>query len=224
MKKNYTEIGLVLDCSSSMNCIKSALIEGFNTLIEEQKKLDGECVFTLTKFSDEVNVGVPTPIENFEPLTYNSYKCQGMTALWKAIDNTIEDMGNRFSLMKEEDRPENVLVVIVTDGEENYSNGNSYSNFINVPSFGPGSFNRSFIPTARYTLEAIKEKIEHQKSVYNWEFLFIGAETLDVANISTGLGIGHSYAFKQDYEGTKSVHATMSADMVCYRSTGKLND
>ncbi len=48
MKKNLTELVFILDRSGSMSGLEDDTIGGFNSLIEKQKREDGEClVFTV---------------------------------------------------------------------------------------------------------------------------------------------------------------------------------
>lgn len=46
MKKNLTEIVFILDRSGSMHGLEKETIGGFNSLIEKQKKEDGEALIS----------------------------------------------------------------------------------------------------------------------------------------------------------------------------------
>lgn len=46
MKNNMTELVFILDRSGSMAGLESDTIGGFNSMIEKQKKQDGECYST----------------------------------------------------------------------------------------------------------------------------------------------------------------------------------
>lgn len=212
MKKDYTEICLILDCSSSMSSIKSAIIEGYNSFIEAQKEVPGECSLALTKFSDQVEVGSLVGLESVAPLTDQTYVTSGMTALWKAIVDSCNAMGTRLADTPEQDRPEKVLVVIITDGKENASNSTISPSFIKM-----GHVNADSEPEL-YTLDKVKAVIEHQKSKYNWEFMFIGTENLDVNGISGSMGINHSMVFRQDRIGTQSMYGELTRSVAAYRS------
>lgn len=211
MRSDYAEIGIVLDCSSSMECIRGAVIEGYNSFIDMQKDVEGKCVVTLTKFASDVVIGKPTLLEDIKKMTSKNYKASGMTALWKAVSDTCDVMGQRLASMPEADRPEKVLVVIITDGEENASNSTAKLGL------------KAEIGADMYTLEKLKEKIEHQKQVYNWEFIFIGAENLDVDNISTSMGICHTASFQQNDNATRSMYTALSDTVGMYRNSGKIS-
>jgi hypothetical protein len=110
---NGLKIVIVLDESGSMGSIKDKMRSGVNEFIQGQQnqKADGT-TFTLVKFSDNVSTVVDNkPIDEVKTLTENDYIPTGSTALFDAVGLTIE----RFS-----EQPK-VLMVIVTDGEENAS-------------------------------------------------------------------------------------------------------
>ena len=55
-KNNITELIFILDRSGSMSGLESDTIGGFNSLIEKQKKQDGECIVSTVLFDDESRV------------------------------------------------------------------------------------------------------------------------------------------------------------------------
>ena len=162
MKKDYAHLCIILDSSGSMSCVKKETIGSFNGFIEKQKKFPGMTTFDLFQFASEVNRKV-----NFVDLSQNQkdlmseYECCGMTALFDAICTAVDTVGDDLAKMQEQDRPENVLVAIITDGEENSSR--------------------------KFSLQDVRNRIEHQTNVYNWEFIFLGAN-IDV--FSTGREMG----------------------------------
>ena len=52
MKKNLTELVFILDKSGSMSGLEKDTIGGYNSLMEKQRKLDGECVITTVLFDN----------------------------------------------------------------------------------------------------------------------------------------------------------------------------
>jgi len=158
MKKDLTEIVMVIDCSGSMLLIKKDAEGGINSFIEEHRK-DGDVIFTLCQFNGSYEfVYDGVPIQEVGPYTMHT---EGLTALLDALGNSIDRTGNRLAIMSEEDRPGLVIFVIVTDGLENASK--------------------------EYTLEQIKKKIDHQTSMYNWQFVYLGANQ-DAFAVAKGLG------------------------------------
>ena len=52
MKKNLTELVFILDKSGSMGGLEKDTIGGYNSMLEKQKALDGECVITTVLFDN----------------------------------------------------------------------------------------------------------------------------------------------------------------------------
>lgn len=48
MKKNLTELVFILDRSGSMSGLEKDTIGGYNAMLEQQRKVDGECVITVS--------------------------------------------------------------------------------------------------------------------------------------------------------------------------------
>ena len=85
MKKNLTDITMVLDASGSMTELKSATLEGINSFIRTQQELPGDCVLSLTQFNTEVTpIRVAVPLKSVEPFTDANYRTDGGTALLDA--------------------------------------------------------------------------------------------------------------------------------------------
>ena len=52
MKKNLTEIIFILDRSGSMSGLEADTIGGFNSMIEKQRKADGEALVSTVLFDN----------------------------------------------------------------------------------------------------------------------------------------------------------------------------
>ena len=107
------KIVMILDESGSMECIRESMIKAINSLIHEQSQITGrETTFTLVKFNNSVKRVIENkPLNQVKPLTPEHYKPNGSTALFDAIGDTISWFRNE----------KDVLMVIVTDGQENAS-------------------------------------------------------------------------------------------------------
>lgn len=149
MKPAYTYIAEVLDRSGSMASIADKTRDGHNEFIRAQKALPGECGYLLTQFDHEFETVYDGPIKDAPELTALTYVPRGSTALLDAIGNTIMGLGTKLNALPEDQRPERVVFVIITDGEENTS--------------------------MRYSRKEIFDMITHQRTAYNWQFLFLGA-------------------------------------------------
>ena len=197
--KDCTEIVFVLDESGSMDTIRTDVIGGFNSFVADQKALPGEAYLTLVKFSSYGNMQTVfehVSIAEVKDLTFGSYTPGGMTALLQAMHVTIDNVGKRLSDLTEDERPNKVIMVIMTDGEENNS-GNKYSK------------------------KTISEKITHQSEVYKWEFLFPGANQDAIAEgASMGIDGAKSLTYQASARGTKAMYSTISNAVSSYRTTG----
>lgn len=163
MKKGLTELVFILDRSGSMGGLEKDTIGGFNSLISNQKKEEGEALVSTILFDNETEVlHDRVPIEKMEAMTDKQYYVRGCTALLDAVGGAIHHIGNVHKYAREEDRPEKTLFVITTDGMENASR--------------------------EYTYEKVKEMIERQKEKYGWEFLFLGAN-IDAVDVAGRMGI-----------------------------------
>lgn len=192
-KLNSTEIVIIIDRSGSMTAIKRDMEGGFNTFIEEQKKVPGECRVSLVQFDDTDEVVYSgKPIAEVPPLNLQP---RGMTALYDAIGKAVSGTGSRLAAMKEEDRPSQVLFLIVTDGHENSSH--------------------------EFTSQRINEMITHQREKYSWEFVFLGANQ-DAITTAVGLGVSVTNAVTYDANsiGASSAMRGFSAGVTAYRSVG----
>ena len=194
MKKNLTEMVFILDRSGSMQHLTDDTIGGFNSMIENQKKEEGEAFVTTVLFDDQYELlHDHINIKDIQPITDKEYSARGMTALLDAVGKTINSIGNRLSATPEDERPDKVIFVITTDGMENAS--------------------REFVKST------VKEMIEHQQSKYSWTFMFLGAN-MDAVGEAASLGINTDFArtYTADTWGTQSVYTAMSCAMSCARS------
>jgi uncharacterized protein YegL len=172
--KDMTEIAVVIDMSGSMEGLTSETISSFNQFLKEQQDLPGEATMTLTLFNTEYKqFYVNTPIKRVRPLDTSVYKAAGFTALLDAVGSTIDAVGKKLADLSEEERPNKVIVVVITDGDENRSK--------------------------EYRLEQIKRKIKEQQDKYGWLFVFLGANQ-DSFKVAGNLGI--PAANVQNYQAT----------------------
>ena len=163
MKKGLTEIVFILDRSGSMRGLEADTIGGYNSLIEKQKKEEGESYISTVLFDDVCEVlHDRINLNDIEPITDNEYYVRGCTALLDAIGGAIHHIGNVHKYAREEDKPEKTLFIITTDGQENAS--------------------------SRYTYDKVKQMVEQQKEKFGWEFLFLGAN-IDAVNEAQRFGI-----------------------------------
>ena len=155
-----------------MGSIEDDIKGSFNTFLDKQRKEPGKTVFDLFQFSDEVTRPVKSAdLALFKDDLMAKYFCSGCTALNDAVCTAIDTMGREFAAMPEEERPENVLCVIITDGYENASR--------------------------EFSAADVKKRIEHQLNVYHWEFLFLAANQ-DAFEAGETIGLSEEYCANFD--------------------------
>lgn len=195
MKKNLTEIIFILDRSGSMSGLEADTIGGFNSMIEKQKKADGEAMISTVLF-DNVSEVIHDRVSvlDIQPMTDKDYTVRGCTALLDAIGGAIHHIGNIHKYARAEDVPEHTLFVITTDGMENASR--------------------------HYNAERVKQMIEQQKARYGWEFLFLGAN-IDAVETARHFGIGADRAvnYHSDSAGTQLNYEVLSEAICAVRGS-----
>ena len=186
MRKGLTEIVFILDRSGSMGGLEADTIGGYNSLIEKQKKEEGEAYISTVLFDDTCEVLHDRVLINqIKPMTDNEYYVRGCTALLDAIGGAIHHIGNVHKYARDEDRPEKTLFIITTDGQENSS--------------------------CRYTYEKVKRMVERQKEKYGWEFLFLGANIDAIAEAGRfGIKADRAVNYHCDKEGTAVNYRVLS--------------
>lgn len=167
-----TEIIFVIDKSGSMAHLAADTIGGFNGFIESQKNMEGKATLTTVLFDIKWKIlhdGVD--IKEVKAMTNSDYIACGGTAMLDAIGEIINRVQDRHDELGEE-KPENVLFVITTDGEENSSR----------------TFKKS----------QIEKMIKHQTNGHGWKFMFLGAN-MDAVKEAESIGISRNYATNYDY-------------------------
>ena len=178
MKKNLTELVMILDRSGSMGGLEGDTIGGYNSMLQKQREAEGEVLVSTVLFDNVSEVLYDRiPLRNMPRMTEKEYYVRGCTALLDAIGGAIHHIGNVHKYAREEDRPEKTIFVITTDGLENASRN--------------------------YTYEKVKQMVERQKEKYGWEFLFLGAN-MDAIETAGRFGIARDRAatYNSDHAGT----------------------
>ena len=194
-----TEIIFVIDESGSMQHLKSDTIGGFNGFIESQKALDGKATLTTVLFDSTWRIlhdGVD--IHEVQSMTSSNYTPGGMTAMLDAIGETINRVQDRHDELGEE-KPENVLFVITTDGEENSSR--------------------------KFTKSQIEKMIKHQTNGHGWKFMFLGAN-MDAFKEASSIGISSDWSTNYTYtsKGVYDAYTTLSNATCSMRTVGLDSD
>jgi len=200
MKKGLTYIIFVIDRSGSMSSIKKDMIGGFNSFIKAQRDSNiGDCRVFAYQFDTEYS----TIFENLDvnkvaDLTDATYQPRGGTALYNSLGKTINDIGAKLAALSESERPEKVLVVTITDGEDN-------STLTNFPE------------AVQYNAEKVKGMVTHQTEVYKWDFAYIGANQ-DAWAVGGSMGVANNLNYVADSHGTAVAFDNLTKSTLRYRS------
>jgi hypothetical protein len=163
--KTHTDITVILDCSGSMDLIKSSTIEGFNTFLRAHQAEGTNVRITLVKFNHEYTLAFEEKkIKKKYFLNEANFVPNGTTALLDAIGSTIKSVDARIE--KHAVKP-GVIIAIITDGHENSSRF--------------------------YTQNDIKKTIKKRSDKNNWNFMYLGANQ-DAIFEGNRLGISSDYS------------------------------
>ena len=190
MKKNLTEIVFILDRSGSMAGLERDTIGGFNSMIEKQRRQEGEAYISTVLFDNHSEViHDRIPLEKVPQMTEKEYYVRGCTALLDAVGSAVRHIGNIHKYAREEDIPEKTIFVITTDGMENASRS--------------------------YDYDRVKAMIQERTEKYGWEFLFLGAN-IDAAREAARFGIRPDRAadYHADSIGTEVLYGAVG-DALC---------
>ena len=193
--KDATHIAVLLDRSGSMGDIKDDAIGGFNCFLKEQKAAGANATLTLVQFDTESTdvVHESMPILEVPDLNHQTFQPRGGTPLLDALGQTIDSTGRALAAIPEANRPNKVVFVVITDGQENSSH--------------------------QHTKASVKERIDHQSSRYNWQFVFLGAnqDAFDEAG-AVGIALGNAANFAPAR--MQAAFAATAANVASYRRSG----
>lgn len=198
MKQGLTELVFILDKSGSMEGLESDTIGGYNAMLYKQRAVEGECRITTVLFDNNYELlHDRIDIRAVSPITDREYCVGGTTALLDAVGRTIHKIGNAQKNTAEDYRAEKVLFVIITDGMENASR--------------------------EYTVDRVKALIKRQKTKYEWEFIFLGAN-IDAVETAGHFGISADRAqnYHADSTGVGLNFAVMSNAVASFRESREI--
>ena len=172
---------IIVDESGSMSIIRKQAFAGMNETLQTVRKMqekfpDQEQYVTLVTF----DTGHTTwhydnpPAAQTQDLSWKAYNPGGGTPLYDAMGMVISKVNAQV------DDDDNVLVTVITDGEENSSQ--------------------------EWTLKMIRTMIEKLKKQH-WTFTLIGTDNLDVETMAHSFAIDEHLKFEQTEAGTSAMFA-----------------
>jgi len=167
---------IVLDESGSMQSIKDSIIQGFNEIVQtikgiEKQYPEQEHFITLVTFNGFGNkvLHFIDPVEKLDQMNFSRYNPNASTPLYDAMGFSFTKLKQILKNVKDC----NVLVTVMTDGEENASK--------------------------EYSGQAIKKLIEELK-LNRWTFTYIGTDH-DVEDFAKSMSITNSMKFCKTAQG-----------------------
>lgn len=179
-KKHQVHNLIILDESGSMSVIKSTIIQGFNELVQtihgiEKQFPEQEHFVSFLTFNSlgKRLLHFMEPAGRLKQIDDKSYNPDASTPLYDAMGFGI----NKLKLALDGQSDYNVLVTILTDGEENAS--------------------------IEFSGNDIKKLVEELKQ-NNWTFTYIGTDH-DVEKIAFSLSITNTMVFEKNDDDIKSM-------------------
>jgi len=164
---------IILDESGSMESIKSSIIQGFNEIVQTVKGIEKEFpeqehFISLVTFNGlgQKLLHFIDPVSRLEQIDEKRYRPDASTPLYDAMGYSFAKMRQVVDNLTDY----NVLVTILTDGEENASQ--------------------------EYTGNAIKNLIEELK-LNRWTFTYIGTDH-DVEKFAASISITNTMFFSKN--------------------------
>lgn len=174
-------IAIVLDKSGSMMSMATEAVGAVNQFVDSLKDLPGKKYVTINQFDHVYETTCSQAALSKVPVLEEgiNYTPRGTTALYDAIGRTISDLGTK----------KNVVVCIITDGQENASSD--------------------------YTYESVKALIEEKKNA-GWKFEFLSSDLKSV-QVGSSFGISSS-AYAANSSGYATISDTLFRSVQDYAS------
>ena len=197
---DYTALAMLIDRSGSMVQTREDAIGGMAQFLKEQREVPGKCTVRISQFDNQYEVVCEsTPVADVpDP----DLVPRGSTALLDAWGRLMTEFGEELAALPEEERPENVIFVVITDGQENASR--------------------------EWTRDKLFEAVTEQTDKWGWKFAYLGADQ-DAVTVggSYGVAAGQTMSYTNDSAGTQAAYAATSRMVTNTRSGKKdadLND
>lgn len=185
---------VLLDESGSMGNLRSDVISGINTFIEDQRKLPDPAVVAIANFGTHLPGGLKfvrtmTDLREVKPLTETDFAPNGGTPLLDATGKSIVALDADWA----REKPDRCIFVTFTDGQENSSQ--------------------------EYTVGKIKSLIESREKSGLWSFIFLGA---NIDSFQVGAAMGYTTSKMSNYTATSA--GLRGATVRMSESVGTLRD
>ena len=195
MKDGYTHISVILDRTGSMETIRDDTIGGFNAFLNAQKAEPGLATLTLVQFDTQDPYEVLhqfKPIADVPELTRATFVPRASTPLLDAMGRGINDLEKNIADMPEEERPSRLVMVIITDGQENSSR--------------------------EFRKDQIEKMIKEKQEKSAWQFVFLSADLAAIGDaLASGMRAASVMGHDKDAHGTQAAWVALSRSISDYR-------
>jgi len=190
---------IILDESGSMDSIQEMIMQGFNEIVQTIKGIEKqfpeqEHFISMVSFNGlgQKMIHFIDPVSKLEFIDDTKYKPDASTPLYDAMGFAC----NKLRQITEEVKDCNVLVTILTDGEENASK--------------------------EYTGITIKKMVEELK-LNRWTFTYIGADH-DVEEFAGSIGISNFIKFEKNKSAISKLFNTERHSRIFYSEKIRNNE
>jgi uncharacterized protein YegL len=193
--KNLTDITIILDRSGSMQGIKEATITAFNTFLKEQKKDGLPTNLSFIQFDDQYEKNyTEKDIHLAKELNAQTFEPRGLTALLDAVGRTVKNTKKRIRNKDKSERPDKVIIAIITDGFENASR--------------------------EYTRKKIFKMIRKHEEKDNWKFVFLAANQDAIAEGARfGIHQDRAMTYRADKQGIHEAFVSFNNKLSNYKQS-----
>lgn len=178
------DITVVLDRSGSMQSIREDTIGGLNAFFADQKKEEGNDIISMIQFDNAYEIVFEcVELEHVVDITEETFVPRGGTALLDAMGRTINTTKARLDALDEDKKPEKVIFIIITDGNENASR--------------------------EFTREQVFSMVTERTEKSDWHFIYLGANQ-DAIAVGRNIGISRDSAITYTSRKTRSTYKNLS--------------
>jgi hypothetical protein len=199
MKDSYTHISVILDRTGSMETIRDDTIGGFNAFLKAQKTESGLASLTLVQFDSQDPYEIVyhfKPLAEVPELTRETFVPRASTPLLDAMGRGVNDLEKSLADIAEDERPSRVVMVVITDGQENASR--------------------------EFRKDQIEKMIKEKQEKSAWQFVFLSADLAAIGDaLASGLRAASVMGHDKDGHGTQAAWAALSRSISDYRAGAK---
>jgi hypothetical protein len=165
---------IVMDRSGSIESILAGQQSGLGEFFRSEGKVPGKVTFSLWDFDTEIRC--VASLASLDAVKGYVIEPRGGTAMYDAVGDAVSAEGEKLAALPENERPEDVTVIIASDGLENSSQ--------------------------RRVGADVKQMLDRQQDAYGWRVIYMGTNqdafaegakfgaransTLDYVNTNTG--------------------------------------